>query len=144
MPRQKRNSPALAKATQRIAGIRSIASPLILGNGLSLIEYELQIQTLQSRLAAYNSLLFNLDESARQIEHLEQELNAYSERMLMSVATSYGKTSPQYLQAGGKPRKPGKKRASREAPAPAPITTIISPSPAKAQTNGKGSKPIAR
>jgi hypothetical protein len=62
----------------------------------------------------------------------------------MSVVTSYGKNSVQYLQAGGKVRKPGKKRVAKEnAIASAPMTTIISPSPAQAKTNGKGTQAIA-
>jgi hypothetical protein len=139
MARQKRNSAALEKANQRLAGIRSIATPLLFSNGLSLMEYEMRIQTLQARLSTYNSLLFELDDAMTQIEQIEQDLNEYSEKMLMSVVTQHGKSSVQYLQAGGKPRKPGKKRAAREAPA-AILTTIIAPSPDKARTNGKGSK----
>lgn len=38
---------------------------------------------------------------AGKVELLEQELSSYSEKMLMSVATRYGKNSLQYMQAGG-------------------------------------------
>jgi hypothetical protein len=105
---------------------------------LSLMEYEMRVQALQSILSGYNSRLFELDDLATQINLMEQELNEYSEKMLMSVVTHYGRNSVQYLQAGGKPRKSGKKRLIGETPIAFPVTTIIAPSPIK--TNGKGDK----
>jgi uncharacterized small protein (DUF1192 family) len=105
MARQKRGSLVLEKAQHRIAGMRSINSSLEFGDGLNLAEYERRIQALQDQLSNYNTMLSTVDELAGRVTLLEQELRTYSEKMLMSVATRYGRNSLQYIQAGGKPRK---------------------------------------
>ncbi|MBX9255360.1 hypothetical protein H1Q63_15665 [Desmonostoc muscorum CCALA 125] len=135
MARLKRSSQVLDKATRRIAGMQSISETLEFGDGLSVAEYEKRIQTLQTKLSSYNKMLSTLDEAAGQIELLEEDLSSYSERMLMSVRTRYGKNSLQYVQAGGK-RRQSNKRAS----ATAPTTTAIAPNVEKATTNGKTTK----
>jgi hypothetical protein len=114
----------LDKATLRISGMRSISETLEFGDGLSLAEYERRIQTLQMKLSSYNTMLSTLDEAVGQIELLEQELRSYSEKMLMSVATRYGKNSLQYMQAGGKPRKSSKRPVGNTVLTTAPTTTI--------------------
>jgi hypothetical protein len=136
MARLKRSSTALDKATLRIAGMRSISETLEFGDGLSLAEYERRIQTLQTKLSSYNTMLSTLDEAVGQIELLEQDLSSYSEKMLMSVGTRYGKKSLQYVQAGGKPRQSNKRAAVNTAS----TTTVIAPNVEKAMTNGKSTK----
>ncbi|BAY07602.1 hypothetical protein [Calothrix sp. NIES-2098] len=113
MVRLKRGSPTLQKALRRIASMRSISSTLDFGKGFSLAEYDSRIQTLQTELSTYNTLLSTLDEMAGRISLIEKELNRYSENMLMSVATHYGKDSLQYTQAGGKPRQKSSRRSSK-------------------------------
>ncbi|TFI51582.1 hypothetical protein BLD44_025190 [Mastigocladus laminosus UU774] len=110
MPRLKRSSPTLQKAIRRIAGMRSISPTLDFGNGLSLTDYDSRIENLQNQLLTYNSLISTLDEMAGQLSVIEEELSRYSEKMLMSVATHYGKESLQYFQAGGKQRKSSSRR----------------------------------
>jgi uncharacterized small protein (DUF1192 family) len=105
MPRPKRSSPTLEKAQRRIAGMRSISSSLEFSDDLNLAEYDRRIQSLQDQLSSYNTMLSTVDELAGRVSLLEQELAVYSEKMLMSVATRYGKNSLEYMQAGGKPRK---------------------------------------
>lgn len=105
MARLKRSSPTLEKALRRVAGMRSISPTLEFGDGLSLTEYDSRIQTLQTQLSNYNTLLSTLDEMAGRLSLIEAELRSYSEKMLMSVATRYGKDSLEYVQAGGKQRK---------------------------------------
>ncbi|GAX39257.1 hypothetical protein NIES4075_02080 [Tolypothrix sp. NIES-4075] len=124
MARLKRSSIVLDKATLRISGMRSISETLEFGDGLSLAEYERRIQTLQMKLSSYNTMLSTLDEAVGQIELLEEELRNYSEKMLMSVATRYGKNSLQYMQAGGKPRKSSKRPVGKTVLTTAPTTTI--------------------
>ncbi|OUL32584.1 hypothetical protein BV372_19115 [Nostoc sp. T09] len=136
MARLKRGSTELDKATRRIAGMRSISETLEFGDGLSLMEYERRIQTLQTQLSSYNKMLSTLDEAMGQIELLEQDLSIYSERMLMSVRTRYGKNSLQYVQAGGKPRQSNKRSAKNTASK----TTAIAPNVEQATTNGKSPK----
>lgn len=132
MARLKRGSEVLDKAMRRLAGMRSIDDTLEFGNGLSLAEYYARIQILQAQLSSYNTMLSGLDEMAGQVTLLEQELRSYSEKMLMSVVTRYGKDSLQYVQAGGKPRK----RTTR----PTSTPTITSMAATNATTNGTGTK----
>jgi hypothetical protein len=134
MARLKRSSPVLEKAARRMAGMRSISDTLEFGDGLSLAEYNVRLQTLQTQLSSYNTMLSGLDEMKGRIALLEQELGSYSERMLMSVASRYGKDSLQYMQAGGKPRKRTVRQSSSAISTPtiAPVTS--------SQMNGNGTK----
>lgn len=125
MPRLKRGSAVLNKAMRRIAGTRSISETLDFGNGLSVVEYDAHIQTLQTHLNDYNTMLSTLDEMAGKIELLEQDLRVYSEKILMSVATRYGKDSLQYMQAGGKIRKRSTRTTSETAIAPVNATSTV-------------------
>lgn len=135
MARLKRSSPALNKAVRRSSGMRSSSNTLNFGDGLSLENYEAQIQTLQLQLSSYNTMLSTLDEAGGRITLMEQELNRLSEKMLMSVATRYGKDSLQYMQAGGRLRK---QRASRPDPA-----IVASLSPVQSGTNGSAPQMMA-
>ncbi|MEH2175194.1 hypothetical protein [Nostoc sp.] len=125
MARLKRSSPTLENALRRIAGMRSISPTLEFGNGLNLTDYDSRIQTLQTQLSTYNTLLSTLDEMAGRLSLIEEELRGYSEKMLMSVATHYGKDSLQYIQAGGKPRKKLSRRSSNtQSPSESTATTL--------------------
>lgn len=135
MARLKRGSVTLDKARRRMAGMESIQDILEFGDGLSLPEYNARIQTLQMQLSSYNTMLSKLDEMASRVTMLEQELSSYSERMLMSVATRYGKESLQYMQAGGKSRK----RVTRSTSTPA-IAPVVTTATTSATTNGNGAK----
>ncbi|OUL18308.1 hypothetical protein [Nostoc sp. 106C] len=113
MARLKRNSPTLEKALRRIAGMRWISPTLDFGKGLNLTDYDNLIQSLQTELSNYNNLLTSLDEMAGRISQIEEKLSSYSEMMLMSVATNYGRDSVQYTQAGGKLRKSSSRRSKK-------------------------------
>jgi hypothetical protein len=138
MARLKRSSPTLEKAKRRISGMQSISPTLDFGKGFSLTEYDRRIQTLQSELSSYNTLLSTLDEKAGRISLIEQELNRYSENMLMSVATNYGKDSLQYIQAGGKPRKSSSRRSSKSQSLSKSTVTALN----AANNNGKESSVV--
>ncbi|MFN6566590.1 hypothetical protein [Dendronalium sp. ChiSLP03b] len=133
MARLKRSSPTLEKALRRIAGMRSISSTLDFGNGLNLTDYDSRIQILQTQLSTYNTLLSTLDEMAGRLSLTEEELNSYSEKMLMSVATHYGKHSLQYVQAGGKPRQKSSRRSSNSQSPSESTATLLN----GANKNGK-------
>ncbi|MEH2146815.1 hypothetical protein [Nostoc sp.] len=147
MARLKRSSTVLDKATLRISGMRSISETLEFGDSLNLAEYERRIQTLQTKLSSYNTMLSTVDEAVGQIELLEQDLRSYSEKMLMSVATRYGKNSLQYMQAGGKPRKSSKRSVGNTALKTAPTMTIaavMTSNTENATTNGDGTKALLK
>jgi hypothetical protein len=124
MPRPKRTSPAFDKATKRMSSIRSIDPNLELSEGLSLAEYEQHVQTLQTTLAHYNTLLSTVDEAAGQVEAQELIVRQYSEKMLIAIALRYGKDSLQYMQAGGKARKPKNPKNSTKSTLKIPIEPI--------------------
>lgn len=132
MARLKRSSPTLQKALRRLAGMRSISPTLDFGNGLNLTDYDSRIQTLQTQLSTYNTLLSTLDEMAGRLSLIEAELRSYSEKMLMSVATRYGKDSLEYIQAGGKQRKNALLRSST-----IHLTSESTATPSNGATNGK-------
>lgn len=116
MTRQKRTSTTLETAISRASGMRSIDSMLNYGHGLNIVDYEARIQNLRDRLTSYNDLLSQLDNTAEELNSLERDLRTYSEKMLLSTAARYGKTSTQYMKAGGTIRKTSKtpKRAATQ------------------------------
>ncbi|MBW4565096.1 MAG: hypothetical protein KME32_29170 [Mojavia pulchra JT2-VF2] len=138
MVRPKRSSPTLEKALRRISGMRSISPTLDFGRGLNLTDYDKRIQTLQTQLSTYNTLLSTLDEMAGRLSLTEEELNSYSEKMLMSVATNYGKDSLQYVQAGGKQRKSSSRRSSKSQSSSESTVTLLN----DANNNGKESSVV--
>ncbi len=140
MARLKRSSIVLDKATLRISGMRSISETLEFSDSLSLAEYERRIQTLQTKLSSYNTMLSTVDEAVGQIKLLEQDLTSYSEKMLMSVATRYGKNSLQYIQAGGRPRKSSKRSVGNTTPAT--IAAVMTPNTENGTTNSEGTKTL--
>lgn len=133
MARLKRSSAVLEKATLRIAGMGSISPTPAFAHDLNLTEYNTRIQALQTQLTSYNAMLSKLDGMAEQLKQMEQELSNYSERMLMSVATQYGKSSVEYMQAGGSMRKRSSRHSSNSTSVPTvdSLTKLTSP-------NGKG------
>jgi hypothetical protein len=133
MSRAKRNSRWLAQAIQRIAGMKSIDETLEFGNGLGVAEYETRMKALQTQLADYNNRLAELDEIGGEITLKEQELRSYSEKMLLGVASRYGKDSVTYMQAGGTIRKPGG-RSNQPPASPDEVPHLM----VEAQPNGNG------
>ncbi|MBD2337969.1 hypothetical protein H6G64_13400 [Calothrix sp. FACHB-156] len=142
MTRLKRSSKALEKAARRMSGMRSISETLDFGEGLSLAEYGRRIQTLQMKLSDYNKMLSSLDEAMGEIALLEEDLSNYSEKMLVTVGTRYGKKSFQYMQAGGKLRQ-SRKRAVNGLSTMALSSTEIVPNIEQVNTNGKSNKTVA-
>jgi hypothetical protein len=118
MARPKRTSPALIKAEQREAGMRSIDESLDLGNGLNLQNYSNKIQNLRSHLSLYNTSLAQLDDLTRKIKAIEADLNKASEQMLLSIGGRYGKDSSEYGKAGGSPRGERRRRTAITPTAP--------------------------
>ena len=66
------------------------------------------IETTRDALDEHNTLVSHIDASRRRLTELEKSLSAMSERMLMGVATKYGRSSLQYGKAGGSIRKGGR------------------------------------
>ncbi|MBD2163010.1 hypothetical protein H6G04_01195 [Calothrix membranacea FACHB-236] len=101
MAQKRRNSIALTKAERRIEGMEMISSQLDFGNGLSLASYKDKILEIREKLAAYNQAKTMVEMTQNALSEAESELNMFSEKMLLSVASRYGKTSDEYGMAGG-------------------------------------------
>jgi hypothetical protein len=115
MPRRKKTSRILTLAEKRISGIQSIAADLDLGSGIHAEGYQHVIEALRQKVNAYNELLSLVDQAANAIKVAEQEARDYSERILLGVATKYGKDSDEYEMAGGV-RKSERKHRTRKVP----------------------------
>jgi hypothetical protein len=124
MTRQKRTSTTLETAISRASGMRSIDPILNYGHGLNISDYEARIQTLRDSLTTYNDLLTQLDRNAEELTTLERSLRTYSENMLLSTAARYGKTSTQYMKAGGTIRKTTKRTTTTTTKAKAKAKAI--------------------
>ena len=101
MARQKRKSIVLTNAQKRAASLASISPSLNLENGLTLVAFNQAIAQTQAKLDAYNTLLSSVDSAVDSLEADEKELAVLSNRMLMGVASKYGKDSNEYEMAGG-------------------------------------------
>lgn len=112
MAQRKRNSLSLTKAERRIEGMQMINPALDFGNGLSIVSYNKKILELRDKLAAYNQARAMVEKTQNALVEAESELNTYSEHMLLSVASRYGKNSAEYGMAGGTRRSDRKKARS--------------------------------
>jgi uncharacterized protein YukE len=108
MARRKRNSSVLERADRRIKSLQSISVKLDFGvraasrrEGLTIQAYTTTINDLRSKLAAYNTALSTIDKLTDDVNNAEKVVIAISEKMLLGVASRYGKNSQQYEMAGG-------------------------------------------
>ena len=80
------------------------------GNGLSVSAYSTMIEDVREKLAAYNMALSTVDKTQNALNEAERSPNDFSEHMLLSVASKYGKSSDEYEIAGGT-RKASRRRS---------------------------------
>jgi hypothetical protein len=114
MARIKKTSKTLERASIRISGLKSINPTLDLGNGMTVAAYSTKIQETKDLLDAYNTSLSMVDENQNKFLSKEKELKEIHERMLLAVASKYGKDSNEYEKAGGV-RKSERKRSTKKA-----------------------------
>jgi hypothetical protein len=113
MARLKRNSRTLAKAEQRIVGLKSIDEALDFGNGLNLAAYSESLEAARRSIEAYNAALLAVDAAKSVMADAEKKLSYLNEYMLLAVATRYGKDSIQYKKGGGIPKQERKRPRPR-------------------------------
>ena len=101
MARLKLNANHYTAAVARASALKSIDPNLDLGNGLTLAQYEANVETLRQKMNAYNTALSQVDELLNQTQALNTALKDLSERMLLGVAARFGKNSNEYEKAGG-------------------------------------------
>ena len=137
MSRKKRTSPALEKATRRVASLRSIDTQLDLGNGLTLAAYSALVETMRTQENDYNTALSSLDRLYSEMLATETKLSDMSEHMLLGVAAKYGKSSVEYGMAGGVPKSQRRQGRRGETPTSTNAQPMLM---ASANGNGNGSK----
>lgn len=99
----------LEKGITRLSAVKSIDAALDLGNGITIPNYETEINALATKLSAYNTALSTIDDLYNGCIAQIAVLKDWNERILMGVATMYGKDSSQYEMAGGKRKSECKK-----------------------------------
>jgi uncharacterized protein YukE len=97
------------QANTRLSALKSIDPALDLGSGLTVQHYETQVMALRNKLNAYNTMLSAVDQLSNEANALETALQDLSERMLLGVATKFGKNSNEYEMAGGTKKSERKK-----------------------------------
>ncbi len=127
MARRKRNSNVLERADRRIESLQSISVELDFGQGLTIQAYTMTINDLRSKLAAYNTALSSIDKLTDDVKNAEQIVIAMSEKMLLGVASRYGKTSQEYEMAGGARR--GNNKNKRRVPDNSKLTNSLATDP---------------
>lgn len=113
-------SKTLTSAITRIAGVRSIAAELDLGNGLNVETYQTAITDMETLVDTYITQTASLGELRNRIREKETVLKDFNERMLIGVGAKYGKDSNQYQMAGGT-KKSLRKKPKRTAVASATV-----------------------
>lgn len=104
--------PELDKGRTRLAAIKSIDVALDLGNGITAVLYEDEINRLSTRLNTYNTHLSTIDDLYNECIAQMAVVADLNERVLNGVASKYGKNSSQYEMAGGV------KKSERKKPKP--------------------------
>lgn len=92
---------AIERARTRLAAVKSIDAALDLGNGITVENYQTEIDALNADLELYNTALSTVDDLYNNCIAKISTLRDWNERILAGVATKYGKNSSQYEMAGG-------------------------------------------
>ncbi len=105
--------PDLDKGSTRLASVKSIDPTLDLGNGITAVNYEIQINLLRSKLANYNTALSTIDDLYNECIAQIDVVRDWNDRVLTGVATKFGKNSSQYEMAGGVKKNERKKQTTK-------------------------------
>ena len=103
----------LEKARTRLAAVKSIDPALDLSNGITVANYETEVDKLNASLGAYNTALSTVDDLYNGCVAQIDVLKDWNERVLAGVATKFGKNSSQYEMAGGV-RKSERKKTTKK------------------------------
>ena len=103
----------LEKGRTRLAAVKSIDPALDLSNGITVANYETEVDMLNTNLEAYNTALSTVDNLYNICIAQIDVLKDWNERVLAGVATRYGKNSSQYEMAGGVKKSERKKTTKK-------------------------------
>jgi len=121
MSRLKRKvSKVIRNAAARAAGMKSIAPTPDFGPNLTVSAFEAVIGDAREKQANYNTKLSEADEAKNVFEAAEASVADFSDRMLAAAAARFGRSSNEYVKAGGT------RRVDRKHPAEAaqPVEAI--------------------
>ncbi|MBF04224.1 MAG: hypothetical protein CMP76_13105 [Flavobacterium sp.] len=104
----------LEKGITRLSAVRSIDASLDLGNGITVPNYETELNAMSSKLSAYNTALSTIDNLYNNCIAQIAVLKDWNERILTGVATKFGKNSSEYEMAGGKRKSERRKPTSKK------------------------------
>src|SRR4030095_6278735 len=100
MARQKRTSQVLETARQRLAGLKAITPPAVLGGNLTVEGFETEIEAYSARRDGYNSKVADLDGETNALADHDERMNHLSQRILAAVKAHYGPDSSELEQLG--------------------------------------------
>jgi hypothetical protein len=103
----------LEKGITRLAAVKSIDAALDLSNGITVANYETQVNLLSNKLSTYNTALSTIDDLYNECITQINVIKDWNERILTGVATKYGKNSSQYEMAGGKKKSERKRTTAK-------------------------------
>ena len=109
MARQKRKSPILQTARERLAGFKQFRTPPNFGPALSVEAYEAEINGYATDEDSYNQDLAALDDKQNRLDAREKGLSDLNLRMLAAVKAQHGPDSSEFELAGGTRRSDRKK-----------------------------------
>ncbi|HXI24140.1 MAG TPA: hypothetical protein VNG71_09785 [Pyrinomonadaceae bacterium] len=109
MPRQKRNSPVLQTARERLAGLKEFHIEPDFGAALTVAAYETEINGYATDETNYNQDLAALDDKQNRLDARESGLKDLNQRILAAVKAQFGPDSSEFELAGGTRRSERKK-----------------------------------
>jgi len=121
MARARRNSAVLETARQRLAGLKAINPPPILGPNLTVPDYETEITGCATEQDDYNRESAAMDERKNHLDARENGLRDFNRRILSAVEAQYGRDSSEYELVGGTRLSERKRPTGR--PSKQPATT---------------------
>jgi len=113
MARQKRKSPVLQTARERLAGLKQCPDKPDFGPALSVEAYEAEIKGYATDEDGYNQELAALDDKQNRLEASEQGLHDLNLRILAAIKAQFGPDSSEF-ELGGGTRRSDRKRAARK------------------------------
>ncbi len=116
MPILKRNSRVLARAEQRLLGLRAISDTLERDGGVGVAVLAAAIRDCRAALEAYARVHLEAAALLRRITADERAVRDLCERTLAAVVARYGSDSNEYEKAGGV-RKSARRRRAKVPPA---------------------------
>ena len=109
MARQKRNSPVLQAAREKLAGLKKFRTPPDFGPALSVEAFEAEVTGYATDETSYNQDVAALDDKTNRLDTRESGLKDLSLRITAAVKAQFGPDSSEYELVGGTRRSDRKK-----------------------------------